>query len=78
MIVLKSFIARENLVKYNAGDDFPCDNVPSYRIAELVAKGYLKGEDEAQLNITPDAEVEKPAEKSATKKTPAKKRAKKG
>ena len=80
MIVLKDFILRENTVKYNAGDNFPRESVASYRIAELVAKGYLKGEDEALVKVAQDdAEGEPPAKKTAAKKsTSTRKRTKKG
>ena len=84
MIVLKSFILRENGAKYNAGDDFPRETIASYRVAELIAKGYLQGEDDAivekkQADDAAEAEAEKPAKKSTKKTTSTtKKRAKKG
>lgn len=85
MIVLKSFILRENAKKYNAGDDFPRESIASYRVAELVAKGYLKGEDDAidnmkQEEAKEEPEADKPAKKSAKKTTSTAKktRAKKG
>lgn len=85
MIVLKSFILRENAKKYNAGDDFPRETVASYRCAELIAKGYLKGEDDAidnskQEEAADEPAAENPAKKSAKKTTSTAKkaRAKKG
>lgn len=78
MIVLKGFIARENLAKYNAGDDFPRAGVSPARIAELVKKGYLKPEESEApaADDKPEKEVEKvekPKSKTPRKSTRAKK-----
>lgn len=79
MKVLKDFILRENTMKYTAGDNFPRESVASFRVAELVAKGYLQGEDEAQIEVKQEEaeEADKPA-KTAKKKTSTSRRAKKG
>ena len=84
MIVLKDFILREDKKKYTAGDNFPRETISSDRVAELIAKGYLKGEDETVVEIKQedDGETEitpeKPAKRSTEKKTSTRKRTKKG
>lgn len=84
MIVVKDFFLRENKAKYNAGDIFPRDIIASERLAELTAKGYIKGGDDA-MNVDDkqeegtDAETETESKAKSTKKTSStRKRTKKG
>ena len=75
MIVLKSFILRENLKKYNAGDNFPRESVSPARIAELVQKGKLKPESETHA-ADDMAEIDngaKPAKSTTSRKPRTKK-----
>lgn len=75
MIVLKSFILRENLKKYNAGDNFPRESVSPARIAELVQKGKLKPEksEAPAADDTAESESTKPAKSTTTRKPRTKK-----
>lgn len=72
MIVLKAFIARENLAKYNAGDDFPRADVSPARIAELVKKGYLKAEESEAPAADKEPEAAEPQKEEPAKEEPKK------
>lgn len=73
--VIKYFIDRDSLKKFNAGDLFPCENPE--RAAQLINKCYIERIAEEDPDKEPEQEAEKPkksANGKSTKKTANKKK----